>query len=428
VYHIFNVSSTKGLKEHFILPEWQFIQYILPCFVTQIGHLATNSKIKPSELHNFTRFVHNLIQSFEVNLKKTHIIEGNLKSNLKMTEKVVVPDWFSNNQATNVSWQLQEVERELGMMVHGTHKKIKKAGSADFPLGQICFLQLAETLRNGVLNRSRPLMFKWWSETILHYVPKLRGAIFKEVMISTNPFPTNNLLQALAVLEELKNISVTLNFNPVDELILECLDMADQKLKIMMELQPGPLRRKIERKRFVEIQRLTVQQLLGVALFGIVVSWQTKDSNLLEIFDPTKIFRSAIINSAIEKLVASDWRGLRCLLTPLLSDSDGIDLSLVTMDFAKKSASACYLRVHEAIKMKDSKKKYFLSLSPVIPIKFCRYCEKFEVELKKCRICVDNPDFPDIHWFCSDDCEDKVLVKMHLEEHDHDLMVKLGLV
>jgi hypothetical protein len=426
VYHIFDVSSVKGFEEEFVLSEWQFIQYILPCFVTQLGQLATNSKTKPNELHAFTRFVHNLIHSFELNLKKTNLIRGNYET-LKNVMDTDLPKWMCNNQVNNVTGQLQEVETELGMLVHGTHKKMKKAGSADFPMGQICFRQLSDTLKNTVLNQARPIIFKCWIEIVLHYIPRLKESIYKVLLVPTNPFPTNNLLQALAVLEELKNIAVTFNPNPVDELCLACLDKVDQKLKLMMGKQPSAMRSKLEKKLFLEMQNLTVQQLLGIALFGIVDSWEKCSKNMLELFNPAKTYQTAIINSAVEKFAAKDWRGLRSVLAPLLQDKDGNDLSLVTMDFAKKSASACYTRVHEAIKFKDSKKKHFISLLPVIPIKFCRCCVKFEVKLTKCKICVDNYDFLDVHWFCSDKCEEKVLAEGHLEEHDQHLMLKCGL-
>jgi hypothetical protein len=178
---------------------------------------------------------------------------------------------------------------------------------------------------------------------------------------------------------------------------------------------------------YLEMQKLTVQQLLGIAFFGIVDSWENCDKGKLDVFDWTKTFRSAIINSAVQKFVAKDWRGLRFLLKPLLSDKDGNDLSSVTMLFALTSGSGCYRHVLEAFTVKESSKKHLISLFPVIPIKFCRCCVKVDVKLIKCRICVDNFDFPDVHWFCSDKCNEKALADGHLKEHDLHLVIKCGL-
>jgi len=95
------------------------------------------------------------------------------------------------------------------------------------------------------------------------------------------------------------------------------------------------------------------------------------------------------------------------------------------MDFAKKSASICYKPVLDMINQNQQKLKIFRS---VIPIKCCSCCSKFDCTLKMCWVCVDNTDFPDIHWFCSSECEQKSLDAGHMEKHDHDLMVKCGLV
>jgi hypothetical protein len=176
------------------------------------------------------------------------------------------------------------------------------------------------------------------------------------------------------------------------------------------------------------MQKLTVQQLLGIALFGIVDSWENCDKSKVDVFNWTKSFRSAIINAAVDKFVVKDWRGLRSLLKPLLSDKDGNDLSSVTMIFALTSASSCYRHVIEVFSEKESNKQHLNRLFPVIPIKFCRCCVKVEVKLFKCRICVENFDFPDVHWFCSDDCNEKALADGHLKEHDLHLMKKCGLL
>ena len=259
----------------------------------------TDSKTKPNELRIYTRFVHHIIQSFELNLKKTHIVTS-IGATIKLYNDVELPEWVSNNQVNNVIEQLQAVESELGMMVHGTHEKIKRAGSADFPLGQICFRLLSDALKNSILNLARPNILKSWSENILQYTPRLKEAMFKVALGSTNPFPTNSLLQVLAVLEELKNFVVTYKLLPVDELSLACLTKADQKVKLMMGRQPSAIRGNLGKNVYLEMQKLTVQQLLGIALFGIVVSWENCDSSKFEVFDWTKSFRSAIINAAVD--------------------------------------------------------------------------------------------------------------------------------
>jgi hypothetical protein len=431
VYHIFNMSSTKGLEESFIFSEWQFIQYILPCFVTLIGQHATNSKTKPTELLAYTRFVHNLIQSFEQNLTIMKQVKGD-PSPLVCKVKKDLPDWVCMRISIALTRQLEEVESELGVLIFGSHKRQKRADPSDVLLGQSFFLLLKESLRTLLttylthINSPRsPMVFRCWDEILLQSIPRMKKAIMKEQILPTNPFPANNLIYAISLVQELATIVSFCTHHVNDKVINGCLELANHKLKKLLGKSPAPLTENLEKKLFLELQKLSVQQLLGLALFDICYS---NNSNRL-FFAPeaTKMFRSAMVNVAVEKYDAKDWRGLRSLLMPLLSDEKGNDLSTVTMEFAKKSASTCYKQVLDMFKTKNSEREKFLSLLPVIPIKLCRCCGKCEGKLSMCEVCVDNQDFPDIHWFCSQECEEKVLADGHLFEHGRFLEEKLGL-
>jgi hypothetical protein len=434
VYHIFDESSTKGLKECFIFPDWQFIQYILPCFVTLIGQHATNSKTKPTELLVYTRFVHNLIQSFEMKLT-IKSVKGKPGTLIQYKPKDV-PDWVCSSLAKNLTVQLQEVESDLGMLIYGTQKRMKRADTAEVMQAQVFFRLLKDTLRTTTFERGESTIFRCWGETLLGIVSRTRESILKEVLLPTNPFPTNNLLQALAILHELKNIAATFNNEPMNRTIRELLNVAHQKMKIVLGKQQCTSRPKLETmKRYLEFQKLTVQQLLGAVLFFLVISWRKE---MPVIVDATELFRSAQKNVAVEKFIIKDLRGLRSVMTPLLSDKDGNDLSMLPVDFSKKKASPCtlYEQITTLLKSNQSshdvlRKRSVLGLLPVVPIKMCRCCEKFEEladKMAMCSVCVDNRDFPDIYWFCSSKCETKVLDEGHLEEHAQFLMVKLGLV
>jgi hypothetical protein len=434
VYHIFYVSSTDGLEECFIFPEWQFIQYILPCFVTLIGQHATNPKTKQCELLAYTRFVHNLIQSFELKLN-TKNVKGEPSTLIQYKPKDV-PDWVCVNVAKNLVVQLEEVESDLGMLIYGSYKRMKRADTAEIMQGQIFFRLLKETLKTTTFERGESTIFRCWGETLLQLVPRMKEALLKEVLLPTNPFPVNNLLRAMVILHDLKHIVATFNLDPVDEIILKMLNVADQKVKTMLApgKQQSTSRGKLDKmKRFLEFQKLTAQQLLGSVLFFLVLSWRKE---MPKIVNATQMFQSSHENVAVDKYIKRDLCGLRAVLTPLLSDEDGNDLSMLTVDFSKKKATF-YEQITSLMKSGQSqkdilRKRLLLTLLPVFPVKLCRCCHKFEgletIKLSMCTVCVDNRDFSDMHWFCSKECEEKVLAEGHLEEHAQFLMVKLGLV
>jgi hypothetical protein len=429
VFHIFDVSSTKGLEECFVLPDWQFVQYMLPCFVTLIGHLATDSKTKPTEVFACIRFVHNLIQSYELNLITKHV-KGE-PAPLVRERDPDFPSWVCFNLARNLQMQMTEVEKELGLLIYGSCKRIKKAGMPGFLEEHPGLLQLfGETLNRSWFGKLSVDVFRSWCEKVLQCVPRLKAAIAKEVTQPTNPFPINNLLEALSTLQQLVHYAdVCCMDEPQVGLERATLHLAHQKLKKMMGKEQVTLNILLNKQFFLQMQKLTVQQLLGLALFDIAFCHSKVEHSMLAFVKTTQVPQSALLNAAVEKFENKDWSGLKSLLTPLLSDQEGNDLSVVEMDIAVNTAQIGYNYVLQLIEEKDSWRDDFLSLVPVLPVRFCRGCEKFtDVQLSMCRVCVDNRDFPDVHWFCSHECEETVLAQRHLQEHDVFLMKLLGLV
>jgi hypothetical protein len=332
VYHIFDQSSTKGLKQSIVYPEWQFIQYILPCFVTLIGQHATNSKTKSTELLAYTRFVHNLIQSFELYLT-TKDVDGDPEA-LIQRRFSEVPDAAWVNLAKNLKVQLCEVESELGMLIYGTQQRMKRADPAEVMQAQIFFRLLNDTLKTSSLRRGESIVFSYWGNTLLQCIPRIRAAIVTEVQLPSNPFPTNNLLQAMEILQELTNLADVYKKPKELDHTREILSLARQKVKVMLGKQQNTSRGNWDIKQYQGMQKLTVQQLLGSVLICLFLKW---DENILPFLQATNTFRSALCYDTAFNYTLQGWGELRSALTPLLSDKDGTDLSLMTLDFAKKN-------------------------------------------------------------------------------------------
>jgi hypothetical protein len=422
---MFDESSTKGLDSFFNFPEWQFIQYILPCFVTLIGQHATNPRSKPNELLAYTRFVHNLIQGFESNL--IYKMGRGEPSLLIVTRFRDTPEAVWINLAKNLTVQLQEVESELGMLMYGSQKRMKRADEAEVLQAQIFFRMLKETLKSTTIERGEPIVFSGWGETLMRLIPRMKIAIQKEVMLPTNPFPTNNLLRAMEIMQELTNLADICN-NP-EELddAREILDLASQKLKIMLGKQQSAVRDTMDKKKYQEMQKLTVQQLLGFVLFLLVFK---RNANMLPFLQETKSPRHSSGNLAAYNYAEQTWVYLKAAMQPLLSDKQGNYLAWVTIDFVKKwmpISDKLFTILAEKNDLKDELMHYSL---PTIPIKYCWGCDKFEgleIKMTMCKLCVENRAVVhDIYWFCSCECEEKVLAERHLEEHNLFLERKLG--
>jgi hypothetical protein len=57
-------------------PDWQFVQYILPCFVASFLEFSENDDVEREDKKNYIKIVHELIKSFEVNPTKIATMMG----------------------------------------------------------------------------------------------------------------------------------------------------------------------------------------------------------------------------------------------------------------------------------------------------------------------------------------------------------------
>jgi len=251
-------------------------------------------------------------------------------------------------------------------------------------------------------------------------------------MTQTTLVSTKNLLEASSVLGELLKVAAAsslLDSYPLELILLEAV--ANLRIKTMMGKQTELVKcqNKAEKKFVAELmQKLNVHQILGLLLHGCVCvlkKRRPKPEDRAKFLRPEP-FNSELINSALALIAKKQWHELKLLLTPFLRDKDSNDLSLVTIEFARKLPD-CYDSALNIIK--SQKLKAGLSLEGwALPIKYCRSCKNCEGKLKKCSFCTDCKDFLDTNWFCNNACEEKGFDDGHREEHSVQLLKKLGLI
>ncbi|XP_059491010.1 uncharacterized protein LOC132205761 [Neocloeon triangulifer] len=62
----------------------------------------------------------------------------------------------------------------------------------------------------------------------------------------------------------------------------------------------------------------------------------------------------------------------------------------------------------------------------LLPLKHCRFCGSVEENLVMCSFCDDDEEYPDVNWFCREECEDLAMKKcQHNEEHDKFIIEKI---
>jgi len=422
---MFEESLSAGTKESFSFPEWQFIQYLLPSFVTLIGDLAKNTKVKESELSVYIQFVHHFIHGFELNLQKQPLSPQSPDQPTSINPLLA-------NRTKILLWQMDKLEKEIGMLVYGTFKKMDKIGSVDFALKQNCFSMIRDILSKEMVIDTLQLLLPPWFDTLQNFFSRMLLSI-KEVNITlTTLDSTKKLLEASFVLGEL--LKVTCNLTSIDPYPREPFLLeanADARIKTMMGKQTEMMKcqHKVDKKFVAEMQKLSVHQILGLLLHGCVriLKMRTKHETRAK-FLRTETFNSELINSALALIADSKhpWHKLKLLLAPFLRDKDSEDLSMVTIEFARKFP-ICYDVALSSIKLISVKKGSRFE-GWALPIKYCGSCKTFEGKLKKCSFCSDCKDFQDTRWFCNDACEEKGFDDGHREEHSVQLLKNLGLI
>lgn len=237
---------------------------------------------------------------------------------------------------------------------------------------------------------------------------------------------SGRLRVAMKLIKELYYVGLTCSDQPYDDSVTYLKDWADWELSKTPDTQTDSFKSevKVDKQLAIEVQTLSMHQILGLLLFNVVVVLQNCDPAAVRNLFPPRPFQSDLLNSALEVCETKKWFSLKELVFTLLGDNKGNVLSFVTLEFARKSASSCYKPVLEMFKLNNRKMKIFRH---VLPIKSCRSCRKLDCDLKMCSVCVENDDFPDIHWFCSQECEKKILDGGHLEEHAQDLIKRIQL-
>lgn len=177
---------------------------------------------------------------------------------------------------------------------------------------------------------------------------------------------------------------------------------------------------KIPKKIRIAAEKLTPKQLLSLSVFMYFKNYKFKNQEFHR-----KIFPLEKSGEIYEALISNKKWKLKLLMASARNDVE--DFSLASYQCAKNNI--CYEPVMEILSSKG--KVYFRSPGEITfcPIKHCRWCGLADVEtFRVCPECRGYPEYPDLNFFCCEDCENKCLEKQHMEEHAQYLMMLIGLV
>jgi len=133
------------------------------------------------------------------------------------------------------------------------------------------------------------------------------------------------------------------------------------------------------------------------------------------------------IDSAMWALFSGDMWTVKQKMSSMAHKSGQDDQTLASLELAKSNVfyeEALKTGLTEDGKVKMSRPGEIT----FFPVKHCRWCGLVEADtFRKCPVCVDNPDFPDVHYFCSAKCETESLDQQHVDEHATFLVIRCGI-
>jgi len=410
----FKSSSTSCF--HFY-PECQFVQYILPCFAATFLDLCKRTTETVETKKNYLNFVHQLVESYE---------NYEFSQELKSIEQKV-----SFSCTTYVGcFKKQIAEYEINttedfQQVAGPNQVTQKIFHCLHFFKQ--YTEFYFSHRRAVNYISFP-----WQTQMLMFFSRINST-FETLGVRDNSCP----FKALIWMNDLCAMHARRygdEFVPLFSYRIERnLRDINNPEKYFSESE----RILLEKQRFeitpillADSYDLTVQQLVGLSLF-----YYSKNRDIFSKIGKVGLQGPGFLLDPSDAIAWSFWTEDRWLVKMKLFKkvenfrSKLNDLTLVSLECAKKNS--CYKDVPQYITLKGKVKMDHAGEITFFPVKHCRWCglvETVDASFRVCAECAENPDYPDINFFCSAKCEMESLKMQHEDEHARFLMIKCGII
>jgi len=202
--------------------------------------------------------------------------------------------------------------------------------------------------------------------------------------------------------------------------------------KFMLKFDPSLVElskmcRNLEKCEASQRSSLTPQQIFGITVFSFFDSLKRNQFKTKMRSSQGPGFPLDDIDSAMWALYNGDEWTVKQKVSSMAHKSGQDDQTLASHELAK--SNVFYEEVLKCGLTEDGKVKMSRPGEiTIFPVKHGRWCGLLEADtFRKCPVCVDYPDFPDVHYFCSAKCETKALDQQHTEEHATFLMIRCGI-
>jgi len=390
--------------------ECQVVQTLLPCFVASFLDMDKDTSVSQESKEKYLNFIHELIKSYEeypyeqklVSLREKLLFSGMPNNNL-------FPDKIEHYQKNLRACLTKNIGNNLALEEF-FEKGLKYLTKISYETG----------------TKYRVVNLEPWPFQLFMLLSRINCVLEKLAWLDDVEFKRFALLTCL---HESVN---TCKGNPlILHLSLNKLKKTEfhQSRKLRLKGQPQlmkPVFMKVQDVVVDAAKELSVAQIHSIAFYEYFSQMQDGFCILDQVKAEVLTIHFALdFNDVVFwSFMSNDRWSLMQQLYKLCKRTD--DCGLVPLKLA--ASNICYRLVLMTLTPEGKVKMSKPGEITFFPVKHCRWCGKLKVtEFRMCPECKENPEYPDINYFCSEKCETESLDKQHTEEHARFLMIKCGI-
>jgi hypothetical protein len=401
----FKNTLNPNAKYFYHYPECLTAQFMLPCFVASLLDLCKEKNVPQIRKYNYTRFVNELILSYERHPFNQRALPSLAASNFVSFIKVMNLKLSENTSILTNSLNIFIGKNNALINFYSKCIEYLKNNNLHRPFLEPRELDSLNPIRN---------VSHHWDSYLLFFISRISVCLEKLNWVSLKPSDDEfcshlgvgwNMipLKSGSLLDHIQNLLIS---------TIGKVSFEEGDITFFVNFS------KIPRNVRLAAEKLSYQQLLTLCNYLYLKSYNFKKVKIKQ-----QVFPLDTCSQVYDALLLNKKWNLKLLMASARNEVE--DFSLVSFKCAKKNV--CY---KSAMGMLSSKGKLNMRSPGEItfcPIKHCRWCGQADVQtFRVCPLCKDDPEYPDLNFFCSEECENLCLKKQHNEEHDQYLMMLIN--